>query len=82
MNKKIYELVKSGKADNNIKYSDFQNLVIDLGFDFERQNGSHTIYYNKVLGEIMNIQKDGSKAKGYQVKQLRNIILLYNLKGE
>lgn len=79
MNKKVYESVKSGKSDNNIKYTDFQSLIIDLGFEFKRQRGSHTIYYNDVIGEIMNIQKDGAKAKGYEVKQLRNLIKQYNL---
>lgn len=75
----IYNDIISGKSDYNIKYVDFQNLIIDLGFEFQRQNGSHTIYYNKIINERLNIQKDGSKAKGYQVKQLRNIILKYGL---
>lgn len=79
MNKKTYNDVISGKSDYNIKYSDFQSLIIDLGFVFKRQKGSHTIYFHSGIGEIMNIQKDGSKAKGYEVKQLRNLILKYNL---
>jgi len=31
MNKKIYDSVMDGKHDNNISFSDFQNLIIDLG---------------------------------------------------
>ena len=79
INKKVYETIISGNADNNIKFTDFQNLIIDLGFKFIRQNGSHKIYYHYGIREIMNIQSDGNKAKDYQVKQLRNIILKHNL---
>ena len=79
MNKKIYEMILSGKSDNNIKYADFQNLIIDLGFALTRQRGSHEIYYHPVIKERMNIQRDGNKAKDYQVKQLRDIILTHDL---
>jgi len=79
MNEKVYESVISGKADNNIKYTDFQNLIIDLGFGFMRQKGSHTMYYNPKVNEFMNIQQDGSKAKDYQIKQLRDIIIAHDL---
>ena len=57
MNKKVYESVISGKADNNIKYTDFQNLIIDLGFEFRRYNGSHEIYYHMGIKERMNIYR-------------------------
>jgi len=32
--------------------------------------------------EIVNLQPKGSKAKPYQVKQIRNLILKYKLAGE
>ena len=32
MNQKIYNDVIGGKADNNINFNDFRNLIIDLGF--------------------------------------------------
>ncbi|MDR2600814.1 MAG: type II toxin-antitoxin system HicA family toxin [Oscillospiraceae bacterium] len=69
----------SGESDNNIKYSDFRNLIIGLGFKFRRQRGSHTMYYHNDIKEFVNIQKDGNKAKGYQVEHLRNIIVKYKL---
>ena len=81
MNRKVYESVISGESDNNIKYTDFQNLIIDLGFEFRRQKGSHTMYFHNEIKEFVNIQKDGSKAKGYQVEHLRNVILKHNLQG-
>ncbi|MDR1664542.1 MAG: type II toxin-antitoxin system HicA family toxin [Clostridiales bacterium] len=79
MNENVYNAVKSGRADNNIRFADFTNLITDLKFDFKRQNGSHAIYFHEGIKEYMNIQPDGNKAKEYQVKQLRNIIKEYNL---
>jgi len=79
MNKKVYEDVLSGRSDNNIKYSDLRSLIEALGFTLKRQRGSHTMYFNKTIREYMNIQSDGAKAKGYQVRQLREIILKYGL---
>ena len=79
MNRKVYDSVISGKSDNNIGYSDFQNLIVNLGFKYQRQKGSHTMYYNSEINEFMNIQRDGNKAKAYQVEQLRTAILKHNL---
>ena len=79
MNKKVYESVINGNADNNIGFVDFKNLIIALGFELERQKGSHTIYHHAGINEYVNIQPDGSKAKGYQVKQLRGIISEHGL---
>ena len=79
MNRKIYESIISGNSDNNIKYTDFQNLIIDLGFEFKRQKGSHIIYHHKRIKKNINIQPQGSKAKDYQVKQLREMIINYDL---
>ena len=79
MNTRVYKAVISGKADNNISYNDFQNLIIDLGFVFRRKRGSHSMYYHNGINAFINVQKDGSKAKAYQVEQLRNLILKYGL---
>ena len=64
----------SGKSDNNIRFSDFRNLIVDLGFTFIRQTGSHRQYFHNDTNVFMNIQNDGSKAKAYEVRQLRKII--------
>lgn len=79
MNQKAYNDVVDGKADNNIHFSDFCKLITDLGFDFKNQNGSHKVYYHKEINERMTVQNAGSKAKGYQVRQLRNIIIKHDL---
>jgi hypothetical protein len=51
-----------------------------LGFN-ERIRGSHHIFTKDGIDEILNLQPKGSKAKSYQVKQVRNIILNYRLGG-
>jgi len=79
MNKKVYEAVIGGKSDYNINYIDFQNLICALGFEYKRHTGSHAMYYHRGISEFVNIQKDGSKAKAYQVEQLRRIIKKHDL---
>ena len=79
LNQKTYNDVISGKSDNNINFNDFRNLIVDLGFVLKGQKGSHVSYYHKAINERMIIQTAGSKAKGYQVRQLRNIIKNHNL---
>ena len=49
-----------------------------LGFE-ERIRGSHHIFTRDGVEEILNLQPKGAKAKSYQVKQVRNVILDYRL---
>lgn len=49
-----------------------------LGFQC-RIRGDHFIYWKNGIDEIINLQPDGSKAKPYQVKQVRSLILKYHL---
>lgn len=80
--KKIIEKILSGTSDVNIKFTDLRKLVFSLGFN-ERIKGDHYIFSKSGIAEIINLQpkKDG-KAKPYQVKQVRNIILKYKLISE
>ena len=81
MSKKVYESVISGKSDNNIRFEDLRILLLQLGFK-ERIKGDHFIYKRGDLPERINIQPNGNMAKNYQVRQIRNIIIKYNLRGE
>ncbi len=49
-----------------------------FGFE-ERIRGDHHIFTKEGVREILNLQPKGTKAKPYQVKQVRNIILQYKL---
>ncbi|MBQ9119659.1 MAG: type II toxin-antitoxin system HicA family toxin [Lachnospiraceae bacterium] len=75
---KIFFEVMSGSKDNNIRFSELQKLLETLGFSC-RIKGDHFIYYKNGVDEIINIQPSGNKAKPYQVKQVRNIILKYQM---
>lgn len=82
MKEKILESVLSGLSDKNIRFEDLRKLLLTMGFG-ERIKGDHHILYREHMVEIINLQplRDG-KAKSYQVKQVRNILLKYKLHRE
>jgi len=47
-----------------------------------RVRGDHHIFAKENVEEILNLQPKGGKAKPYQVKQVRSVILKYKLGGE
>ncbi len=70
-----------GKSDASVRFSELMNLMGFLDFE-ERTKGSHHMFRKEGVSEKINLQKDGSHAKPYQVKQIRNIILKYKLGGD
>lgn len=77
---KLLLSILSGTQDRNIFFADLQTVLDRLGFQY-RIKGDHFIYTKAGVEEIINIQPVGNKAKPYQVKQVRNIILKYQLGG-
>ena len=77
---KLLWRILSGKSDANIKFADLCSLLLDLGFA-ERTQGSHHIYSRPGVEELLNLQRDGNKAKAYQVRQVRKVIVTYGLGG-
>lgn len=77
---KLLLSILSGTQDRNILFADLQTVLDRLGFQC-RIKGDHFIYTKDGVEEIINIQPAGNKAKPYQVKQVRNIILKYQLGG-
>ena len=71
----------AGKSDANISFSELSHLLNGLGFH-ERIKGDHPIFTKAGVEEILNLQPLGSKAKPYQVQQIRNVIVKYKLGGE
>jgi predicted RNA binding protein YcfA (HicA-like mRNA interferase family) len=49
-----------------------------LGFEV-RVRGSHHLFRKTGVEEKINLQKAGNKAKPYQVRQVRKVILNYKL---
>jgi hypothetical protein len=75
---KLIAKILTGTSDSNIGFDEFCGLLKSLGFE-NRVNGSHHIFYKTGIDEILNIQPNGNKAKAYQVKQVREIIVKYKL---
>ena len=75
---KLLQRILSGTSDNNIKFSELRQLLKRLRFT-ERTKGDHYIFTRNDIEEIINIQPKSNKAKGYQVKQIRNLIVKYCL---
>jgi hypothetical protein len=77
---KNLEKVRGGLSDKNIAFRDLRSLLKHLGFD-ERIKGDHHIFSRDGVEVILNLQPKGSKAKAYQIKQVRQMILDYQLGG-
>lgn len=75
---KTLDHVLRGNSDANIDFSDLCSLLGALKFR-ERIRGSHHIFTRTGVVEIVNLQPRGSKAKSYQVKQVRLLITKYGL---
>ncbi len=73
----IFQILR-GTIDANIPFPDLVGLLKHFGFE-ERIKGSHHIFRKAGIEEKINLQKDGNKAKPYQVKQVRNILITYKL---
>ncbi|MDZ8105132.1 MAG: type II toxin-antitoxin system HicA family toxin [Nostoc sp. DedQUE12a] len=75
---KILEKILSGTSDTDIPFAQLWQLLYKLGFD-ERIRGDHRIFVKDGVEEILNLQHKKGKAKIYQVKQVRAVILKYQL---
>jgi len=78
---KFIDKILRGASEANISFEDLRNLLTGLGFD-ERIRGSHHVFRREGIEEKINLQRDGSKAKPYQVRQVRTIIVKYSLMGK
>ena len=78
---KILRRLLDGAADQAIRFDELCALLRRLGFDERQRGGSHHIFFRLEVAEIINLQPrpDGT-AKPYQVRQVRSIILKYQLR--
>jgi len=65
-------------SDVNIAFDDLRNLLKRLGF-VERTKGGHHTFRKGGVAEKINLQKGGGNVKPYQVRQVRNILVKYQL---
>jgi hypothetical protein len=76
--RRLVPQILSGRSDANIPFSELCGLLEDLGFQ-QRVRGSHHIFTMDSVVEILNLQPKVGKAKPYQVKQVRGILIRYKL---
>ena len=78
--KLLFQILR-GTSDVNIAFDDLCQLLLRLGFEERKRESHHT--YRKTGGEEkINLQRDDGKAKPYQVRQVRVVILKYKLGGD
>jgi hypothetical protein len=75
---KLLAKILLGASDANIPFVELCHLLLRLGFT-RRIRGDHHIFIKDNVEEILNLQPKGSKAKPYQIKQVRNLVLRYKL---
>ena len=78
---KLLSRILHGTSDANIHFDELCQLLRRIGFE-ERSRGSHHVFRRQGVQELINLQRDGNKAKVYQVRQVRAVILKYRLGGE
>ena len=58
----------------NLAFHEFLTLASAFGFCLVRVNGSHHILNHLGVGEQLNLQEVGGKAKPYQFRQFLKIV--------
>lgn len=77
---KLLHRIVLGTSDAGIGFDELRMLLRQLGFD-ERVRGSHHLFRRDGIPEQINLQRDGSKAKVYQIRQVRSVILKHGIGG-
>ena len=74
----LLQRILGGRSDASVRFDDLRGLLRNLGFT-ERVRGSHHIFRREGVAERINLQRDDSHAKPYQVQQVRRVIVKYRL---
>ena len=75
---KLREKILAGSTNSNVEFAELCKLLDRLEFE-ERVKGDHHIFTRNGVAEIINLQPKGKKAKPYQVRQVRAILVKYRL---
>ena len=75
---RLRQRILSGRSDANIRFDDLRVFLLRLGF-VERTRSNHHIFRKDRIPERINLQRDGSHAKPYQVRQVRQVVLRHHL---
>jgi len=69
-------------ATRNVRFGDLTDLAEALGFRLVRISGSHHIFAQSNIPELLNLQDVRGEAKPYQIRQFLRLVERYNLKLE
>lgn len=75
---KLLQVILSGTSDASVSFKPLCALLKHMSFN-ERIKGDHHIFTRVNVEEIINLQPVDSKAKPYQVKQIRQLFIKYRL---
>jgi hypothetical protein len=75
--RQILQSVLSGRADANIRFEELCNLLRRLGFEERNRGGSHHVFRKAGTRDKINLQSEGGRAKPYQVRQVRKILITH-----
>ncbi|MBF0239419.1 MAG: type II toxin-antitoxin system HicA family toxin [SAR324 cluster bacterium] len=78
--RKLLRKILSGSK--NIRFSEMRTLLQAFGFELLRTQGSHHIFGNPEIPEVVNLQDYKGQAKPYQVRQVLQLVEKYNLQLE
>lgn len=77
---KLLLRILGGRSDANIGFDELRQFLLHLEFE-ERVSGSHHVFVRPGVEELINLQRSGSKANPYQVRQVRAVLTRYGLGG-
>ena len=75
---KLLQHILLKRGDANVSFDGLCHVLRLLGFE-ERIKGDHHVFSMTNLEEIVNIQPKGIKAKSYQIRQVRDLVLRHGL---
>ena len=75
---KLLTHILGGQSDANIGFDALRALLRHLGFE-ERTRGSHHVFRRAGVAARINLQREGEKAKVYQVRQVRAVLVEHGL---
>jgi predicted RNA binding protein YcfA (HicA-like mRNA interferase family) len=76
--RKLLKRLSEGRL-KNVAFGDMINMVEGFGFRLARVSGSHHIYTNPEIPELVNLQEVKGEAKPYQIRQFLRLVERYNL---
>lgn len=77
---KLKEKILNPTAQGNVTYEELCNFVERLGFTQRQKASGHKVFTKSGVNEIINVQPGpNGKAKRYQVQQVADIVLQYEL---